>query len=168
MYFIIIAVVVALDQLTKYLIQANLELNSTIPLMHGIFHITYIHNSGAAFSLFQNRTGFLIAMQLAVIAVVVVYLIKRQKKEHRCLLLSLSLIAAGGIGNLIDRATNGYVVDFLDFRVWPIFNVADISVCVGCGLMILYMFFIDPKRGRDKKQNMLQNGIPNENDVSEE
>ena len=150
MYFIIIAVVVALDQLVKYLIRTNLSLNSSIPLVDGIFHITYIHNSGAAFSIFQNKTGFLIAMQLIVIAIVLVYLIKKQKKEHWCLLLSLSLIAAGGIGNLIDRAANGYVVDFLDFRIWPIFNVADISVCVGCGLLILYMFFIEPKRNRKK------------------
>ncbi len=150
MYFIIIAFVVALDQLTKYLIHANLELNSTIPLLDGIFHITYIQNSGAAFSMFQNKTGFLIAMQLAVITVVLVYLIKRQKKEHWCLLLSLSLIAAGGIGNLIDRAMNGYVVDFLDFRIWPIFNVADISVCVGCGLLVLYMFFVEPKLSKEK------------------
>lgn len=151
MYFIIIAVVVALDQLTKYFIQANLELNSSIPLIDGIFHITYIHNSGAAFSIFQNKTGFLIAMQLIVIAIVLVYLVKRRRKDHWCLLLSLSLIAAGGVGNLVDRAMNGYVVDFLDFRVWPIFNMADISVCVGCGLLILYMFFIDPKRGRNKE-----------------
>ena len=150
MYFIIIAFVVAIDQLTKYLIYANLELNSTIPLLDGIFHITYIQNSGAAFSMFQNKTGFLIAMQLAVITVVLVYLIKRQKKEHWCLLLSLSLIAAGGMGNLIDRAMNGYVVDFLDFRIWPIFNVADISVCVGCGLLVLYMFFVEPKLSKEK------------------
>jgi len=150
LYFIIIAFVVALDQLTKYLIQANLDLNSTIPLIDGIFHITYIQNSGAAFSMFQNKTGFLIAMQLAVITVVLVYLIKRQKKEHWCLLLSLSLIAAGGMGNLIDRALNGYVVDFLDFRIWPIFNVADISVCVGCGLLVLYMFFVEPKLSKEK------------------
>lgn len=151
MYFIIIILVVALDQLTKYLIKTNLDLNSTIPLLDGIFHITYIQNSGAAFSMFQNKTGFLIAMQLIVITIVLVYLIKRQKKEHWCLLVSLSLIAAGGIGNLIDRAMNGYVVDFLDFRFWPIFNVADISVCVGCGLLVLYMFFIEPKRNKEKE-----------------
>lgn len=167
MYFIIIAIVIALDQLTKYLIQANLELNSTIPLIDGIFHITYIHNSGAAFSLFQNKTGFLIAMQLIVISIVVIYLVKKQKKEHWCLLLSLALIAAGGVGNLIDRAMNGYVVDFLDFRFWPIFNVADISVCVGCGLLVLYMFFVEPKRSRDKKQ-MIEDGMSDKIDVSEE
>jgi signal peptidase II len=150
MYFIIIAAVVVLDQLAKYLIRTDLVLNSSIPLVDGIFHITYIHNYGAAFSIFQNKTGFLISMQLIVIAAVLVYLVIRQKKEHWCLLLSLSLIAAGGIGNLIDRAANGYVVDFLDFRIWPIFNVADISVCVGCGLLVLYMFFIEPKRNRNK------------------
>lgn len=150
MYFIIIAAVVALDQFAKYMIRTNMALDSSIPLIDGVFHITYIHNSGAAFSIFQNKTGFLIAMQLIVIAVVLVYLIKKQKKEHWCLLLSLSLIAAGGIGNLVDRAANGYVVDFLDFRFWPIFNVADISVCTGCGLLILYMFFIEPKGHRSK------------------
>lgn len=168
MYFIIIALVVIVDQLAKYLIRTNLVLDSSVPLIDGVFHITYIHNAGAAFSIFQNKTGFLIAMQLIVIAFVMVYLIRKQKKEHWCLLLSLSLIAAGGIGNLIDRAMNGYVVDFLDFRVWPIFNVADISVCVGCGLLILYMFFIEPKKGRGKKPDAGRNGISGDIEGSEE
>ncbi len=168
MYFIIIAAVVALDQLTKYLIQANMELNQTVPLIDGIFHITYIHNTGAAFSLFQNKTGFLIAMQLAVIVVVMVYLVKKRREEHGFLLLSLSLIAAGGMGNLIDRAVNGYVVDFLDWRIWPIFNVADISVCVGCGFLVLYVFYIEPKRARKKKESEIQDGISENNDLSEE
>lgn len=158
MYFIIIAAVVALDQFAKYLIRTNLDLNASIPLVDGIFHITYIHNYGAAFSIFQNKTGFLIAMQVIIVAAVLVYLIKRQKKEHGSLLLSISLIAAGGIGNLIDRAVNGYVVDYLDFRIWPIFNVADISICVGCGLLILYMFFIEPKRNRKKTSEEQKNG----------
>ena len=148
MYFIIIALVVAFDQLTKYLIEANMELESTIPLLDGVFHITYIQNYGYAFSILENITEFLIIMQLVVIAAVLFYLLKRRKQEHWGLLLSLSLIAAGGIGNLIDRAVNGYVIDFLDFRIWPIFNVADISVCVGCGLLVLYVFLIEPKRSK--------------------
>ena len=151
MYFIIIAIIVALDQLTKFLICANFDLNSSMPVIDGILHITYIHNSGAAFSIFQNKTVFLIVIQVTVIAIVLVYLIARRKKDHWCLLLSVSLIAAGGMGNLIDRAVNGYVVDFLQLPHWPIFNVADISVCVGCGLLVLYMFFIDPKRSGDRK-----------------
>ncbi|HWQ79757.1 MAG TPA: signal peptidase II [Anaerovoracaceae bacterium] len=153
LYFIIIAIIVALDQFTKYLIRANMELDSSIPVADGIFNITYIHNSGAAFSMFQNKTEFLIAIQLVVIAGVLVYLIKRRKKDHWCLLLSLSFIAAGGVGNLIDRASNGYVVDFLDFHVWPVFNVADMSVCIGCGLLVIYMFFIETRKNRDNKQN---------------
>lgn len=167
MFFIIIAVVVALDQLTKYLIQANLELNNSIPLIDGILHLTYIHNSGAAFSMFQNKTGFLITMQLIVITAVLVYLIKRRKKDHWSLLLSLSLIVAGGLGNLIDRAMNGYVIDFLDMRFWPIFNVADISVCVGCGLLVLYMFLIEPKVHRNQ-QNAKQAEAVKKIDGSEE
>ncbi len=151
MYFIIIAIIIAVDQLSKYLIQSGMELNQTIPLINGVFHVTYIHNYGAAFSIFQNKTGFLIAIQLVVITGVIVYLIKRRKIDHWALLLSLSLIAAGGFGNLIDRAAKGYVIDFLDLRVWPIFNVADISVCVGCGLMVLYVFLIEPKRSRSEK-----------------
>ncbi len=151
MYFIIIAVVILFDQLSKYLIRVNMELNDSISLIDGIFHLTYIHNYGAAFSLFQNKTEFLILMQLVVIVAVLVYLIKKQRKEHWVLLMSLSLIAAGGMGNLVDRAINGYVVDFLDLRIWPIFNIADISVCVGCGLLVLYMFFVEPKRGGSGK-----------------
>lgn len=166
MYFIIIVFTVALDQLTKYLIRTNMELNSSIPLVDEIFHITYIHNSGAAFSILQNKTGLLIAMQLVVIAAVLVYLIKRYRKDHWCLLLSLSFIVAGGLGNLIDRAVNGYVVDFLDFRFWPIFNVADISVCTGCGLIVVYMFFIESKR--NKKPDTVQGRIPDETERSGE
>jgi signal peptidase II len=146
LYFIIIALVAALDQLTKYLIRSSMELNSSIPLLDGIFHITYVHNSGAAFSILQGKTGLLIAVQIVVIAAVLTYLIKKRKKDHWCLLLALSLILAGGVGNLIDRAANGYVVDFLDFRFWPIFNVADISVCTGCGLLAVYLLFFESKR----------------------
>lgn len=138
----------ALDQLTKYLIRSGMELNNSVPVIDGILHLTYIQNTGAAFSILQNKTIFLVILQIIVIAIVLGVLIKRRKKDHWCLLLSLSLIVAGGLGNLIDRGINGYVVDFLDIRVWPIFNVADISVCVGCGLLVIYMLFIETKRNK--------------------
>ncbi|QOX62535.1 signal peptidase II [Anoxybacterium hadale] len=150
MYFIIIAFILIADQGIKYLIRAAMELNQSIPLIDGIFHITYIHNYGAAFSILQNKTVFLIAVQVIVISGILVYLVKKRKTEHPMLLLSLAMIVAGGLGNLIDRAANGYVVDFLDLRFWPIFNIADISVCVGCGLMVLYVLIIEPKRSRSK------------------
>lgn len=150
MYFIIIALILIADQLVKYLIQAGLELNQSIPVLDGIFHITYIHNYGAAFSILQNKTMLLIGVQIIVITGILIYLIKKRKTEHSLLLMSLALIIAGGLGNLIDRAVKGYVVDFLDLRFWPIFNIADISVCVGCGLMVLYVLIIEPKRSRSK------------------
>ncbi len=150
MYFIIIALIVFIDQLTKYQIRENLELNASIPVINDIFHITYIQNRGAAFSLLMDKTEFLIAIQMLIVTAILVYLLKRRKKDHRLLLLSISLIAAGGIGNLIDRVINGYVVDFLDFRIWPIFNAADISVCVGCGLLISFVLLIEPKLDKNK------------------
>lgn len=152
MYFIIIALVVVLDQLTKYQIQSNMELNTSIPLIDGIFHITYIHNRGAAFSIFEGKIEFLLVIQLIVIGAIFIYLIKRRRQGQKVLLTSLSLIVAGGIGNLIDRAVNGYVVDFLDFRVWPIFNVADISVCIGCGLLIIFVLLIEPRLNKTESQ----------------
>lgn len=150
MYFIIIAVIIILDQFIKYLIQANIDLNHTIPIIDGVFHITYIQNTGAAFSILQNQTMLLIVMPFIITIIVLFYILKKRKTEHWALLLSMSLIAGGGIGNLIDRIAYGYVVDFFDFRVFPIFNVADISVCVGCGLLVIYMFLLEPKLIKDK------------------
>ena len=151
MYFIFIALIIILDQFVKYLIQANISLNHTVPIIDGIFHLTYINNSGAAFSIFQNQTKLLIILPLIVTIMVLVYILKKRKTEHWAILLSMSLIAAGGIGNLIDRIAYGHVVDFFDFRVFPIFNVADISVSVGCGLLLIYMFFIEPKFAKIKR-----------------
>ncbi len=152
MYFVIIVLIIALDQLMKALIRFHMDLNTTIPLIDGIFHVTYIHNYGAAFSLFENKTFFLIGMQLIVIGAMIIFLAKKHKKENWSFLLSLSMIVAGGLGNLIDRIRFGYVVDFLDFKVWPIFNVADIAVCTGCGLLILYILWLEPKSKKTKNE----------------
>lgn len=147
-YFVIIGILVALDQLIKYLIQSNMILNQSVPVVEGIFHITYIHNYGAAFSILEGKQAFLIAVTLIGIAVVMIYIGLKRKSAHWCLMLSLALVAGGGIGNLINRIREGYVVDFLDFRIWPVFNVADICVCCGCGLLLLYMFYFEPKLKR--------------------
>ena len=157
MYFIIIAFIIILDQYIKYSIQANIALNHSIPIIEDIFHITYIQNSGAAFSILQNQTKFLIIVPLIVTILVIGYIILRRKIDHWTILLSMSFIAAGGIGNLIDRISYGYVVDFFDFRVFPIFNVADISVCIGCGLLLFYMFFVEPRTTKKRKVNMHSN-----------
>ena len=145
MYYLVIAAVLLLDQITKYIVRAGMELYESIPIVDGIFHITYIQNSGAAFSILQGKTFVLILLPLVLSIALLVAVAKLRKKGHPMLLWSLSLIAAGGFGNLIDRAMMGSVTDFLDFRVWPIFNVADIAVCCGCALLLIYVVFFDGK-----------------------
>ena len=150
MYYLIILAVLALDQITKILIDTNLVKGDSIPVIENIFHITYVQNTGAAFSMLQGERVFLIAFPAVVMAVMFLFLIFKCKKEHWTLKLALALIISGGVGNLIDRAVRGFVVDFFDFRVWPVFNVADIAVCVGCGLLILNVLFFDKKDKKEK------------------
>lgn len=144
-YFLIVVGVVALDQLVKRIIVANLSLAQSIPVIQDIFHITYIRNTGAAFSLMDGMQWFLVLFPVLLVVAAVAFLIIKRKSAHPLLLASVAMIAGGGVGNLIDRIAYGYVVDFFDFRIFPIFNVADIFVCVGCGLMILYVLFFDGK-----------------------
>ena len=90
-------------------------------------------------------------LPLIVILAALIYIFKKRKEAHPLLLLSLAFVAGGGLGNVVDRAVLGYVVDYFDFRVFPIFNIADIFVCVGCGLLVIYMLFIDGKGLKEEK-----------------
>ena len=145
MFYIIIILIVIGDQLTKGLIQQSMVLNQSIPVWDGIFSITYIHNTGAAFSMLAGKTQVLALFQVIIIGVILGYYILKGRRSHPLLRISLAMIVAGGIGNLIDRLTLGYVVDFLDIHFWPIFNVADIGVSAGCVLLAGYVFFIEGK-----------------------
>lgn len=145
-YFFIIIAVVILDQILKNLTVNSMSLYESIPVIQDVFHITYIHNTGAAFSIMEGKISILILLPMVMIIAALVYMIIMRKKGHPVMMTSVALIAGGGIGNLIDRIAVGYVVDYLDFRVFPIFNLADIAVCVGCGLLIIYVLFIDGKQ----------------------
>lgn len=151
MYYIIIIVAVMLDQIAKFMIRSNMDLHQNIPIIDGIFHITYIQNTGAAFSMFSGHTGMLAFVTVIITVGILVYLFKLRGKGHWALMLSLSLIVSGGVGNIIDRISLEYVVDFLDLRIWPIFNLADIYVCCGCGFLMIYVFFIEPKLNAQKE-----------------
>ncbi|MBE6036745.1 MAG: signal peptidase II [Clostridiales bacterium] len=151
-YMIVILLWVALDQYSKYLVRTGMSLGETIPLLEDIFHLTYVNNYGAAFGIFQGKQVFLIIFTLIALVGIAVYLFTQRKKLNWYLLLAMALVVGGGIGNLIDRIVFGYVVDFLDFRLWsPVFNVADVGVCCGCALMILGVFLAEPKyKKRDR------------------
>lgn len=142
MFIILSILMVVLDFVTKQLVMANMPLYQTIPLIEDIFHITYVRNSGAAFSMLSGQRIFLILLPILIIGAIVFYIIKK-KPTNKLLILSLSMIGSGGIGNLIDRIRFGEVIDFFDFRLinFPVFNVADIFVTVGAILFICLLLF---------------------------
>jgi len=126
--------IIALDQLTKFLVKKYMILGQSIPIIKGVFHLTYVLNTGAGFSILRGHTSLLIWISL-IITGVLLYYYNSFEPRHR---LFIGLIIAGSIGNLIDRILLGHVVDFLNFQVWPIFNVADSSISIAvAGLVIL-------------------------------
>ena len=142
-FYAIIAFVIILDQVTKHIITTTMQLGESIPVIENIFHITYFRNAGAAFGILQGQTLILTIVPIVLIIAIFVFLTKKAKENHVVLSLGLALICAGGIGNLIDRIRFSAVIDFFDFRVFPIFNVADSCVVIGCGLLIVYTIFLD-------------------------
>lgn len=134
---------VALDQISKYLVVINMELYESVDVIPGIFRFTYIQNRGAAFgSMADNRWLFMVLSTVAIVAILVYLFWKRP--SNKLVLASITLIVSGGIGNMIDRISLGYVIDFLDFCAFPnlwmwVFNVADAFVCIGAGLLALWM-----------------------------
>lgn len=149
MYYLLILVLVVTDQASKAYIRSGMMPGDSIPVIAQVFHITYVQNTGAAFSILQGEQLLLKVLPIAVIVGIALYLQVKGKNEHWSLKTALSLIIAGGIGNLIDRIRFGFVVDFLDFRVFPVFNIADIAVCTGCGFLILYVLFLE-KSGKGR------------------
>lgn len=136
---ILIAVIIGADQLSKYAIRTLLAEGESVRVLGTLFRLTYIRNDGAAFSSFRGQRTMLLVFTSAVILVTLFFLWKERGK-NKLFSASLILIAGGGIGNLIDRVLFGSVTDMLDFSFFPpIFNVADIAVCVGAGLLLLYV-----------------------------
>lgn len=150
-YFVIVAGIILLDQIVKKIVVSNMYLGESIPLLEDFFHITYIHNKGAAFSLWEQQWVLLIAFPAIVMIVGLVCLFIKRKTWDKLYLLSIAMICGGGLGNLIDRITHGYVVDMFDFRVFPVFNIADIFICVGCGLMLIYVIFLERKNSDNEQ-----------------
>ncbi len=133
MIFIFVLVILSLDQLTKFLALKNLSLGQSIPIIKGVFHLSLVKNLGAAFGILKNQIILLILT--ALIAIVMIFFSLRRNKRLSFYSISLGLILAGALGNLIDRLFFGYVIDFLDFRIWPVFNVADSAVTIGVILL---------------------------------
>jgi len=142
---LIIFLVVVFDQLSKWQVMNTFVLFESREIMPGLFNLTYLHNSGAAFGFLAGNHGpwRQIFFVLIAFAALVFILVAFKHFRHKSLLYiySLGLIGGGAVGNLIDRLRFGYVIDFLDFYVkghhWPAFNVADSAICVGVGMFLL-------------------------------
>ena len=145
---LIVICVILLDQGTKYMAQSYLKFMpyESLPVIKDVFHFTYAQNRGAAFSILQNQRWLFITVTIIAVIFIIYFLIKHPKEEM-ILKISLSLILAGAVGNLIDRIGYGYVIDFLDFRLinFAVFNVADSAVVIGSILLGYYLLFISDK-----------------------
>ena len=135
MLILVIVLMVFLDQFVKYVVVSKMPLGSSIPIIDDIFHLTYILNPGAAFGILENNQWFFIGTAFIVLASLVIFR-KIIASEPLFVRIGIALFAGGTLGNLIDRIRIGMVIDFFDFRIWPIFNIADIAICMGVGLII--------------------------------
>lgn len=144
-YEIIIAILIGLDQLSKYFALNYLKDMGSIPVVRNMFHLTYVENRGAAFGMFQNNQ--IIFIIVASIASVFGLYYLHKKNIHIIGKIGVLLIISGAIGNLIDRVRLGFVVDYFDFRIiWEyVFNVADVFVVVGTVLLCIYILFFEDK-----------------------
>jgi len=137
--FLTAITIIILDQLSKFLVKINFNLNESVPVMGEIFHLTYIHNFGAGFGILQNQRILLVIISIAV-AAFIFYYAKKVKEEETLLQLLLGFVLGGTIGNLIDRIFLGYVTDFFDFMIWPVFNIADSFVTIGIIGLVIYFW----------------------------
>lgn len=148
------AIAVVLDQASKLIVDSSMQLHETIPLMP-YFNLTYVHNTGAAFSFLSEAGGwqrwFFAALAIVISAVLSVWLARLQKHET-LLAVALALVLGGAVGNLIDRLAYGYVIDFLDVYYkswhWPAFNIADSAITLGVGLLLADSF----RLGKSEKE----------------
>jgi signal peptidase II len=152
-YFLLILALMALDQAAKAVVSQTVEVYESRPVIPGLFNLTRIHNRGAIFGAFNqsnNPTVFvaLTAASLLALGLVVFYFFKTSASD-RLMKVSLSLILAGALGNLLDRFIRGYVIDFLDVHIrnahWPFFNVADSCISIGAVLMLVVFFRRKPE-----------------------
>lgn len=147
-YLILYAVMLAADLISKHIAEANMKLGQTIPVIRNVFHITYVMNEGAAFSIFSGKQTFLVIITAAAMLAVIIYIAVKRPKNP-LIMTSLTMILAGGTGNLYDRIVLNGVRDFFDFRIinFAVFNIADIFVVCGALLLMLYLWLSDEKKG---------------------
>lgn len=139
MFYAAALIVIILDQVIKQLVVYGMRLGQSIPIIQNLLNLTYVRNQGAAWGLFVGQSSFLLIVAVAVILFVLYYHYNLDRKD--IIQLGLGLILGGSLGNTIDRVTRGYVVDYIDFIIFPVFNLADMMINLGVFLVFIRLFF---------------------------
>ncbi|WP_324254761.1 MULTISPECIES: signal peptidase II [unclassified Enterococcus] len=150
-YLLLSAVIIGLDQWTKYLTVKNIQLGETKDFISGFISFTYVRNTGGAWSILAGKMTFFYIITV-IVAGVILYLLFKNINGSKWFTFGLSLVLAGALGNFIDRLRLGYVVDMIqtDFMKFPIFNVADMSLVIGVGCIFIYLI-LDERAEKRKK-----------------
>ncbi|NLH28573.1 MAG: signal peptidase II [Syntrophomonadaceae bacterium] len=138
LFLLIALTAVAVDQLSKAYIASHMQPGDSLTIIPGILHITYVRNPGAAFGIFAYRTEFFITTAILFLFVVLVLLFYLPTDPK--VTIPMSILTGGVLGNMIDRLRTRYVVDFIDFRIWPVLNIADIFIFIGAVFIFIYLF----------------------------
>lgn len=146
------------DRLTKVLFSSALHPGESLPVIRNIFHFTLVHNTGIAFGLFKNNSFVFFIIPVIAIGLLIynIYFYHKVGELDRWYIVAFSLILGGAIGNLFDRIVIGHVIDFIDFRIWPVFNVADSAITIGAFIILLKCFTLPKDSNGDKIRSMLK------------
>ncbi len=152
---LILAVVfVIIDQISKFLISSNMELGDSVTVIPGVLDFTYTHNDGMAFGLGSETFRWIFISVTLVVCSILVYLMFKKDFKHNLYFMAVSCIVSGGIGNLIDRLFNGYVVDFLALSFFPpICNFADYCITAGTIMLVIFILFYYNVKPKNKIEN---------------
>ena len=140
-------IIFCLDQITKFFVVSNMHTGQSIDIINNIFSLTYVQNTGVAFGMLNNN-NFLIIILLMIVFPILIYFVRKDLKQvyakyKKSLIfrLAIGFFVGGALGNIVDRVFRGYVVDMFDFRVWPVFNVADSFICIAIGIFCWLLVF---------------------------
>ena len=154
-YCLFVIGIVAADQVTKLLVLEHIPLYSEAEAIPGLFHLTYVQNTGAAFSSFEGMRWLFVALFVVMTVLVLVEYFKKPMPFSTFERWCIAAIYGGGLGNIIDRIRLGYVVDMIevDFMNFPVFNVADCFITCGCILLIVHLAFFNKEFWKEEKKS---------------
>ena len=148
-YLIIAGIIVILDQFTKYIVRANMQPGDRIPVIGNWMSINYVQNTGTAFSMFRGNQFVTVFLTSALIIFCIVFIVREIREGQRLIPLLFTFVAAGGVSNMIDRLTLGYVTDMISCGKFAVFNVADMCITCGCALTMIALIIMYKDEGKE-------------------